>query len=50
MISAVDNNIIWRMSGAYCQQWTAIRGTTVLNHPQEIKKVPNGPKVVLIRP
>ena len=23
--------------------------TTVLNHPQEIKKVPNGPKVVLIR-
>ena len=32
MISAVDNNIIWVMSGttseAYCQQWTKIRGAT----------------------
>ena len=34
MISAVDNNIIWGMSGttsgAYCQQWTTIRGATCI--------------------
>ena len=29
-ISAVDNNIIWGMSGAYCQQWIAIRGATCI--------------------
>ena len=34
MISAVDNNIILGMSGttsgAYCQQWTTIRGATCI--------------------
>ena len=34
MISVVDNNIIWGMSGttsgAYCQQWTTIRGATCI--------------------
>ena len=34
MISAVDNNIIWGMSGttsgAYCQQWTTICGATCI--------------------
>ena len=35
MISVVDNNIIWGMSGttsgAYCQQWTTIRGVTCIS-------------------
>ena len=53
MISAVDNNIMWGMSGttfgAYCQQWTTIRGATCVCGavflPKSVSKIP--PEIIV---